>query len=597
MKNTTYHKFALRPIGILLILWMFSIVAGQAQELSFTAKASKTKLGVNQRLRVEFSMDKKGTNNFTPPAFKDFTVVAGPSSSVSQSWVNGVSSYKQTYTYIIEPKTEGNFHIAPAQVTYKGKTYESNGLDIQVTKAVDTPKDPNDPDYIASDEVFLVAHVSNTQPYIGEGIYVEYRLYFSGRIRLLDVDFGDMPKYEGFWNQDIDVKQDEKTGEYKGRTMHYYTLKKAILIPQKAGNLRIDPMSMDILLAIPTGRYDFFGTPLMRRLKKHYSSKVRIVKVRALPQANRPDNFTGAVGRYELSVKSGKNVMKTNEATTIKVTVQGKGNLKLFEMPKLNVPAELELYEPEHSQKVYPTVSGLKGSITDSYSIVPSRPGKYKIPPVSFSYFDPEDEKYHELHSEDIILQVSQGNSTTAAPVSPSPVQSVQSTGEIFRFISQKTHLKRLKNKRFFNTPLYYLLILLAIFSVPTGILLGKQKRKMLADKAGIKAREQDRLARKYLSEAEKNLGDPKAFYVALEKALHLFLKSKLHIETSQMSYSNVQKLLSEHQVSEHLIATVFNLLKQCELVRYASGSAHDTRRDYNKAKELIHKINQEFKS
>jgi hypothetical protein len=162
-----------------VVLFWLMMLSMQAQDLDFTAKSSKTELGVNQRFRVEFTVNKKGTKNFTPPSFSGFTVVAGPSSSVSQAWINGVSSYTKTYTYILQPNSQGNFTIEPATLTYKGKEYTSNALQIKVTKAVEQPKDPNDPENIAGDEVFLVAHISNEQPYVGEGIYVEYRLYFS----------------------------------------------------------------------------------------------------------------------------------------------------------------------------------------------------------------------------------------------------------------------------------------------------------------------------------------------------------------------------------------------------------------------------------
>ncbi len=582
---------------VLLLAGFIGTLSLPAQELEFTATASKTELGQNQRFRVEYSVNRDGTKNFTPPDFKGFEIVAGPSSSVSQSWINGVSSYSKTYTYILEPTAQGSFEIAPAQITYKGKRYESNPLHIKVTKPVELPKDPNDPEYAADNEVFLVAHISNTKPYVGEGIYVEYRLYFSGRIRIMDADFGEMPKYEGFWNQEINVDQEEKTGMYKGKQFHYYTLKKAVLIPQKAGNLTVEPVKMKLLLAVPTGKYDFFGTPLMRRIRKKYTSGKRNIQVQPLPGENRPDSFTGAVGTYELSVIPGKTQLNTNEAVQVKVQVKGKGNLKLFKLPGLKVPSELELYEPEHNEKIITTAAGLKGSVTDTYTIVPSYPGKYKIPAVHFSYFNPADRKYHSISSNEIILDVGEGKSVVQQNLPEQTRTPIHSSGEVFRFIATKTRLVEAREKNFYNTPLYYLLLFLIFASLPAGIVAGRHHRKLKADKQGVISRRRDKLSRQYLAEAERKMQDKEAFYVALEKALHLFLKAKLRIETSQLSKENIQALLRDRGAGEEVIQMLMDLLNQCETVRYAPGSVTDTQRDYNKAKEWINRFNKEIKS
>jgi hypothetical protein len=161
---------------------LFLTVQSLFAQVEFKTKISKNKLGLNQRLRVEFTINKQGGDNFTPPNFRGFDVVGGPSQSVNQSWINGQSTYSQSYTYIISPIKKGNLRIGPAKIEYEGKTLKSNMVTVAVVDPIELPKNPNDPDYIANQNVHLETLVSNENPFVGEGIYVEYRLYFSHNV-------------------------------------------------------------------------------------------------------------------------------------------------------------------------------------------------------------------------------------------------------------------------------------------------------------------------------------------------------------------------------------------------------------------------------
>lgn len=583
-----------------LFLFFFLLVHGTvlAQEIQFTATTSKTVLGVNQRLKIEFNVNKNGADNFKAPNFTNFKVVAGPSSSVSQSWVNGKSSYSQSYIYIIKPKAIGTFTIPAAKIEYNGKWISSNTVKITVTKKVAVPKNPNDPNYIAQENIFLVASVSKTNPYVGESIYVEYRLYFSKKVGFGNVEFGKNPKYEGFWNQEIKINQNqEKTGEYNGKTLRYIPLRKMLLIPQKSGKLYINPMDMDMVVSVPTGRYDFFGNPQTRRVNAQYTSTRRLVNVKSLPTNGKPSDFTGAVGNYNMTVTTSKNTLKANESTQIEVKISGKGNLKLFEIPKLVVPSDLEVYTPERKLKSRTTLSGLKGSIADNYSIVPEYKGKYIIPPLHFSYFNPKDKHYHSLASEEIIIEVTEGK-TLASTTNDSTTTKriVTSAGGDFRFIQTKTQFNHKEFTDFYKSKIYYALLVFAFLSMPVAVLIGRKRRKILADVTGNKIRKADKLAKKYLSEAKKQINNKEAFYIALEKALHNFLKAKLHIETADSSQDKIADLLRSRQVQEATINTLKTVLDDCNLGRYAPATHLEMQQIYKKASSVLHKINSELK-
>jgi len=256
-------------IYIFLLLLTQSLIA----QIEFKTKVSKNKLGVNQRLRVDFTINKQGADNFTPPDFKNFDVVGGPSSSVNQSWINGRSSYSQSYSYVIEPTKKGNLTISGATIEYDGEIVKSNPVVVAVVDAIELPKDPNDPNYIANQNVHLEVSVSKSNPYVGEGIYVEYRLYFSRNIGINDFDFKQLPEYKGFWNQDIKIDEIKvQNGKYQGEDYRYFTLKKAVLIPQKTGKLILEPIQADLIIAVPTGRGDFFGNPITRNIRKSFKT-------------------------------------------------------------------------------------------------------------------------------------------------------------------------------------------------------------------------------------------------------------------------------------------------------------------------------------
>ncbi|WP_457610655.1 BatD family protein [Lutibacter sp.] len=567
-------------------------------QIEFKTSVSKSKLGVNERLRIEFTVNKQGADNFVPPSFTNFKVVGGPSSSVNQSWINGKSTYSQAYIYVIEPKREGEFTIQPAKIEYKGKIVKSNKVKITVTKAIEIPKDPNNPNYIAQQNIHLVAEVSNLNPYVGEGIYVVYKLFVSENISVNDWRVSDSPQYNGFWNQDIEVKNiNVRKGSYNGEPYRYIILKKAVLIPQRSGKLLIEPIKMDFSVGIPTGRGDFFGNMITRNINYSTKSIVKTVNVKTLPEKGKPIDFSGAVGEFDFKVEANKNVLKANEATQIVVEVSGRGNLKLFDIPKITTPSELEVYTPEHKEQVLTSLNGLRGSIQDSYTVVPQFKGKYKIPAVTFSYFNPKNKKYHTIKSEDIIVNVTEGKELLSNNSNSNSInkQQVVANDNNFRFIALKTKLK-LKNKEIFlNSTKFYLLLLLPFLAIPIGVVIGKKRAQRAGDVFGNRIRKADRLARKYLSEAKKQLGNQEAFYIALEKALHNFLKAKLYLETSDISKEKIIELLQNKKVDESSINEFMDVLNNCDFARYTPTTNVLMKQDFEKAKKVITNIDKQL--
>ena len=580
-------------ISLFICLLSISLVA---QEATLKAKVSKNKLGVNQRLRIEFSIDKQGGDNFSPPKFTNFKVVGGPSQSVSQSWINGKVTFSQSYTYIIQPKRKGAFSIASASIKIGGKFIKSEPVKVIVLDAIEIPKNPNDPNYVAQQNIHLVAEISKANPYVGEGIYVEYRLYVSENVSVYDTSISEAPKYNGFWNQDIKVNGfPVKMGKYNGENYRYIVLQKALLIPTKTGKLSIDPMRMDIVIGVPSGRADFFGNAITKNIRREFASTKKIIRPKSLPLEGKPANFAGAVGDFDFSVALSKDILKANETSQVQIKISGKGNLKLFELPTVETPAELEMYQPERKERVRVNASGISGAVTDTYTVVPLYKGKYKIPSISFSYFNPKEKKYKTIATEDFFVDVQEGKELITLDTSSVRKQEVVSTGKNFRYIATKTNFITAKKIDFFKSNLFYVLFLLPLIAIPIGVFIGKKNEERNNDILGNKTRKAEKLAKKYLSKAQKQLGKKEAFYEALERALHNYLKAKLGVETAEISKERITEILKGKNVEAATIHQFIEVLKNSDFARYTPFTATEMKEEFERAKAVIVQLDKQL--
>ena len=586
----------IKNIYIIIFLLVSTFASAQVK---FEANASKNKLGVNERLRIDFVMNQDG-DNFNPPNFEGFTVVGGPNQSVSNSWINGKRSFKKTYTYFLSPKSRGSFTISQATITIKDEIYKTTPIKIQVTAAVDIPKDPNDPNYLASENIHLVAEVSKTNPYLNEAITVVYKLYVSPKIAVDNWNEIDTPRYNDFWSQNINTQgQKVQNGTYKGEDYRYLVLRKTVLYPQKTGKLNIEPLTLDLSMRVPSNRRDIFGSFLMTRISKTVSAGNKTIKVKPLPEKGKPADFTGAVGDFKLSVVSSKTELDASESFQLKVKVNGNGNLKLFKLPKISLPSSLEVYEPEHKENIKTNLSGMQGNISDNYTVVPQYKGKYPIPNISFSYFDLKTESYKRLSSDEIVISVLNGpsNNTTSSASNGNlntNKQAVVLNSDQFAFIKTKTNFFHKKSNYFFKTNLFWSLLLLPFLTIPLAIFIRKKKAVRDADVYGNKIRKANKLARKYLGNAKKSLGKKEAFYIALEKALHNYLKAKLHIESNDLSKDKIKNLLIKKGVEEPIINDFKSILESCELARYTPIDIVTMQEDYVKAAKTISLIDKQ---
>ena len=563
-------------------------------QINFEVSVSKKQLGLNERLRVDFAIDKPG-DNFRPPSFSSFRVISGPMQSVSNVFVNGKRTYSMTYTYFITPLKKGVFDIEQASIEYEGNVYKTTPVTINVTEAVAIPRDPNDPKYIVDEKLHLVAEVSKRSPYVNEPITIVYKLYFAQNVNPTDVDVVDMPKYNDFWSYNVDIpNRNIDTSIYKGERYNFVEWRKVVLYPQRAGKLEIKPLSLDVTVNVPTGKRDFFQRVIYTQVPKLVSAGNLTINVKPLPTEGQPVDFSGAVGNFSIDVSTSKKQLKANESLQAKVKISGRGNLRLFGMPNLQTPSAIEQYEPETSENIRSNLSGMSGSITQSYTLIPQVQGKYPIPSIEFSFFNPKKKTYETIKSSEQLVDVTEGPLANRAvnPTTPSVAVSIDSP---FKFIALDTSFVPINTTTFFRSTLFYLL-----WGSPLGLVLlyvvyARRKQKQLGDTERVRMRTANRMARKYLSEAKRNLNNSEEFYVALERALHNYLKAKLKMETSDFSKEKIKNILSQIGVEESLVNDFVSVLENCEFARYTPSSVKAMEQDFANTAKIITQIDKQL--
>lgn len=587
-------------------------------QFQFRAEVSSQTIGINQPLEIRFSMN-DDADDFKRPTFDNFDIVGGPMQSVNRSWVNGKSSMEKSFSFFILPKKKGNITIGSASVVYEGKLYKSQPITIKVGEAVqEQPRQQQrrrDP-FAVFDEmeeemyrrqrqqqqipqnigegIHLVAKVSKNTAYVNEPITIEYGLYVSHRAGFNAINVKNTPKYEGFWNHMMEQKQAQVTeAMLNGKSYRYIALQKAVILPQKEGVLKIDPLELEIDEQYLTGRYDVFGAPEISIRKKIYSSGSKTIQVKQLPLTGQPEGYTGAVGNYQFKAIANKTTVKANEPLELTLTVTGKGNLDLLTFPKPVAPNALELYDPEKIDRVAKNMtSGMEGSKSEKYIIVPQYKGSYTIAPITFSYFDVITKSYKEITSDSITIEVTDG------PDLPTN-DGLHNKKEVVT----KLEIQPLdKNIDWFSgnfitkSNSFYAWWLAPLLLLPVAFVVKNRNDKKAGDHVGNKLKANNKLAKKYLSTAKVQIGNKEAFYEALERCLHNYLKAKLKIETSEMSNDNINELLLNNGIKQEDVTTFIGIKTTCEMARYAQMDIQTMQNDYDLAVQLINGIDKQLK-
>ena len=570
-------------------LWIATSVSAQ----SLTASVSSSKIGKSEQFRLVFEADGQ-TREFNPPDLSDFEIKGGPFPSEQTTIINGRMSFSVSYTFILQPKTVGAFVIGPAVAEVEGEQVSSNPIEIEVVKDEDRPHDPNDPYTIATKATFIQMETSKSQVYVGEPVVVTYKLYYRYNISDYEVD---MPELSGFYKSELEIQnQRNKTEVVDGVQYNVATLKSYMLIPQKSGELAIDPLVMDAAISVPTRQRDFFGRVVMRSVRVELKPATKVLKIRALPPA--PDGFTGAVGNFTIDLDLSDTVVTGDEGVDLNISVVGNGNTTLFDLPEPEIPSYFEVFDPQYKERVKSNTSGIRGEVSKKYLLISRYKGDYKIPAIRWVYFDPSKEAYRELITEEVTIRVTTGaeasgtNSVTESGNSIVGKEPVRLLNRDILYIKPRVGLLEVNQEKGWNW--IWLLVLWVMPALIFGWLgvrwVDRRNTLPLADKKRKKAR---KIALKRLKEARnalKNQSD--VFYEVLLKSVDSYLGDKVGISRSDMSEDSIAEILSEKGVGQREIQQLLAVIKRCEFARYApNGNESDQRELIDQAEHVILKM------
>ena len=556
-------------------------------QVNFEASVSKSKLALNERLRVDFVMNQNG-DNFSPPEFDNFQIIGGPNQSIKTSYVNGERRFSKTYSYFLQPIKKGRLKINQASIEIDGEIYKSLQIEVLITDSVQQPSDTIT-QYYNDDDIELRALISKRSPYLNEPITVVYKLYYKAPINISDARETETPKFKDFWSQTIKIPQLKVQREiYKGQNYNVVEWRKVVLYPQKIGQLEISPLSLNLVLDVPTDKRDFFGNVIYDQTSQLISTGMRRITVKDLPQIGKPNSFSGAVGKFEFDVILNKNSLRATESFMAELKVKGNGNLKLFDLPDILVPNSMELFEPEREELINTNLSGMSGSVSKFFTVIPRFQGNFPIEEVEFSYFDPEIEKYKILKSPRLTIDVYDGPVVTNAIINEN--SNIISSNDSFRFIKINANLREVKSDIFFQSKFFYVTVTTP-FVLLLSLLLFKTYKKNRKESSSELIRIQEKQINKMIESAKKSIGDKVLFYDNIEKAIIKSLMIKFSIKMESLNKEKIEQIGEEKGLNKDDILLIIKLIENCEKAKYSRSSDSIMNKDLENARKAISSI------
>ena len=570
---------------LILFLTISSFVL--SAQINFEATVSKSKLALNERLRIDFVMNQNG-DNFSPPEFDNFQIIGGPNQSIKTSYVNGERKFSKTYSYFLKPLKKGKLKINQASIEIDGEIYKSLQIEVLITDSVKQPSD-SITQYYNDDDIELRALISKGSPYLNEPITVVYKLYYKAPINISDARETETPKFKDFWSQTIKIPQLKVERDiYKGQNYNVVEWRKVVLYPQKVGELEISPLSLNLVLDVPTDKRDFFGNVIYDQTSQMISTGMRRIIVKDLPQLGKPDSFSGAVGNFEFDVILNKNSLRATESFQAELKVKGNGNLKLFDLPNILVPNSMELFEPEREELISTNLSGMSGSVSKSFTVIPRFQGNFPIEEVEFSYFDPNTEKYKVLKSPRLTIDVYDG------PVISNTItndnSNIITSNDSFRFIKLKGNLREINNDVFFQSQFFYAIVTTPFILLLSFLLFTTYKRNKKESSSEL-VRIEERKINKMIISAKESIGDKVLFYDKIEKAIIKSLIVKFSIRMDSLNKEKIQQIGRDKGLSKDDVLLIIKLIENCEKAKYSRSSDSIMNKDLEISKKVISSI------
>ncbi len=539
------------------------------------------------------------------PDMKDnFDILRGPSRSQNISIINGRQSSSLTIQYVLSPKKTGTLEIGPATLIYDKKTYTTTPISIEVLKVSSAPSPGSQGQQGSAGEaqpdVFLRAEVDKETAYLGEQITASYKLYT--RLNISGYEFSQQPNFTGFWIEELQVPNPPKLQmtNINGQQYGVALMKKVALFPTSSGEVTLEPLVMTLAIQVK-GRardpFDIFGNSFFGRTEQIIRKTQPLsLKILPLPEENRPATFNGDVGAFTMAVDVEPKEVRQEEPVTLKITIQGTGNIKTVKEPVVTLPESFQRYDTQISESPFTLQEPLQGEKVFETVIIPSSAGTFQLAPVQFSYFDPQRRNYQTLRSQPLSLVVlPKAEQEEPMERRITTKEEIKLLGQDIRFI--KTDLKRLKEqgRYWYQHPLFQGAMFLPLLTIAAALGYKRYRRKYTGDVRYVRRKRANKLSKQRLKEARDLLrqGEAKAFYAAISSTLRRYLGDKLDLPPASISGVEVSRTLRESGLHEETAQTLIRCLDTCDYARFAPVEANteDMQEILRDAEAIIHEI------
>ena len=584
---------------------LFMMVLGvMAQTLTGRAPSQ---VAVGEQFRLSYTINTQDVRGFRAGNIpEELEVLMGPSTSTQSSFqmVNGHTSSTSsvTYTYIVVATKNGTFTIPPAHCTVDGKTVTSNEIRIKVSGQAQqggrqqggrqsgggTGELRPAGSTISSGDLFIKVSASKQHVREQEPILLTYKVYTLVGLTQLS---GKMPDLKSFYTREVPLPQEKsfKIETLNGRQYRTVTWQQYVMFPQATGKLEIPSITYDGIVAMQNRNIDpfeafFNGGSGYIEVKKQIKAPSITIQVDPLPQ--RPTNFSGGVGSFDISASIDKTEVKANEAVNLRVVVSGVGNMKLLKQPVVQMPKDFDSYDAKVTDKTKLTVNGLEGSIVYDFLAVPRHQGTFEIPAIEYTYFDTKSNSYKTVRTEPFTLKVAKGDGQTTV-ASFAGQEDVKQLGSDIRYIHTGDTDLHGVNDFFFGSVTYWVSLAVLVVIFLSLFIIFRHRAIENANIVKQRAGKANKVAVKRLKKAAKlmnatphsdhgseNAGKDGEFYDEVMRALWGYVGDKLNMPVDQLSRENITEQLSAYNVTDETIAQFIGALDECEFARYAPGDA-----------------------
>ena len=609
-----------------LLICVCISVSVLADEVSFRVSAPSS-VEAGGKFRVQFTVNTQNVSGFSAPDFRGFEVIYGPATSSQSSFqmINGRTSQSSSiiYTYVLLAENPGAFTIGSASVHVDGKVVKSKPVQVRVlaggaggaanggasygggqgnsSSANGRPSaapSASPSANISGKDLFMTATASRTNVHEQEAILLTYKIYTLVDLTQLD---GKLPTLDGFQIQEIPLPRTKEFSieQYNGKNYRSVVWSQYLLFPQKSGKLTIPAITYEGVVITRNRNLDpieafFNGQSGYTEVKRKITTPTLTINVSPLP--NKPEGFSGAVGKFSLSSNISTKEVDANEAVTLKISVKGSGNMKLIATPEVPFPKDFETYDAKVNDNFQLTRSGLVGTKDFEYLFVPRHAGTYEIPAANFIYFDTESRSYKTLKTEAYTLKVNKGKGGAGQSVSnySGQQQDVQQLNQDIRFIKKGDVELHQPGDTFFGTWKYWMAYGLPLVLFVLLLVLGRKQMKANANVALSRGKKANKVALRRMKTAKKLLDshDTGKFYDEVLRALWGYVGDKFNMSQESLNKENIEQSLTSRQVPEEQIQQFMKVLNDCEFARYAPGDVNENMENvYNSAISAISKM------